>query len=70
MRHSRFGEPVGLASVATGYNAFALDDPEPAPREAAGWIDAAGGLWSSAPDLLRWDLALAGGKVLKAETNG
>ncbi len=68
MQHSRFGEPAGLASVATGYNAFALDPPEPAPREAAGWVDAAGGLWASASDLLRWDLALAIGKVLKPAT--
>lgn len=68
MQHSRFGEPDGLASVATGYNAFALDPPEPAQREAAGWIDAAGGLWASASDLLKWDLALAGGKVLKTAT--
>lgn len=68
MEHSRFGEPEGLASVATGYNAFALDPPEPAQREAAGWIDAAGGLWASATDLLKWDLALASGKVLKNET--
>jgi CubicO group peptidase (beta-lactamase class C family) len=68
MEHSRFGEPSGLTSVAAGYNAFALDPPGPAPREAAGWIDAAGGLWASAPDLLKWDLALAGGKVLRPET--
>ena len=68
MQHSRIGEPSGLASIATGYNAFALDPPSPAPREADGWIGAAGGLWASAPDLLQWDLALATGKVLKAET--
>jgi len=68
MQHSRFGEPAGLTRVATGYNAFALDPPEPAQREAAGWIDAAGGLWASASDLLKWDLALAGGKVLKTAT--
>ena len=68
MEHSRFGEPGEMASVATGYNAFALDPPGPAPREAAGWIDAAGGLWASASNLLRWDLALATGKVLKPET--
>jgi D-alanyl-D-alanine carboxypeptidase len=67
MTHSRFGSAEGL-SAATGYTAFALGDPEPATAEAAGWIDAAGGLWASASDLLRWDLALTTGKVLKPES--
>ena len=30
-----------------------------------GWLDAAGGLWASGPDLARWDLALMEGRVLK-----
>jgi D-alanyl-D-alanine carboxypeptidase len=68
MEHSRFGTAAGLASPATGYNAFALGSPEPALPEADGWIEAAGGLWASAPDLLRWDLALVTGKVLKPES--
>ena len=68
MEHSRFGSAAGLASPATGYNAFALGPPEPAVPEADGWIEAAGGLWASAPDLLRWDLALVTGKVLKPES--
>lgn len=67
LAHSRFGSATGL-SAATGYTAFALGDPEPALPEAAGWIDAAGGLWASASDLLRWDLALTTGKVLKPES--
>ena len=54
--------------AATGYTAFALGEPEPAPPEAGGWIEAAGDLWASASDLLRWDLALTGGKVLKPES--
>ena len=68
MEHSKFGSPVGLASPATGYNGFALGPPEPAVIEADGWIEAAGGLWSSASDLLRWDLALVSGKVLKPQS--
>lgn len=67
MEHSRFGSSAGL-SAATGYTAFALGEPEPAKPEADGWIDAAGGLWSSASDLLRWDLALTTGQVLKPES--
>ena len=68
MDHSRFGSPKELSSVATGYTSFALGAPEPATPEAEGWIDAAGGLWASASDLLRWDLALVEGKVLKPES--
>jgi CubicO group peptidase (beta-lactamase class C family) len=68
MEHSRFGSSAGLPLAATGYTAFTLGDPEPAQLEAAGWIDAAGGLWASASDLLRWDLALTSGKVLKPES--
>ena len=33
--------------------------------EAGGWLHAAGGLWASAADLARWDLALIEGRVLK-----
>ena len=68
MEHSRFGAVAGLSSAAHGYNGFALEDPEPAVPEADGWIEAAGGLWASASDLLRWDLALTSGRVLKPES--
>jgi CubicO group peptidase (beta-lactamase class C family) len=65
MDHSRFSTAEGLPSPASGYNGFALGAPEPAVPEGDGWIDAAGGLWASAPDLLRWNLALTSGKVLQ-----
>jgi CubicO group peptidase (beta-lactamase class C family) len=68
MDHSRFGSAQELPLAATGYTSFALGSPEQAVPEAGGWIDAAGGLWASASDLLRWDLALADGKVLKPES--
>jgi CubicO group peptidase (beta-lactamase class C family) len=68
MDQSRFGSAAGLPLAATGYTSFALGPPEPAAPEADGWIGAAGGLWASAADLLRWDLALVEGKVLKAES--
>jgi D-alanyl-D-alanine carboxypeptidase len=68
MEHSKFGASEGLASTATGYNGFALEPPEPAVPEADGWVEAAGGLWASASDLLRWDLALTSGHVLKPES--
>jgi CubicO group peptidase (beta-lactamase class C family) len=65
LRHTQFGSSAGLPSPAQGYNGFALGPPEPAQPEADGWIEAAGGLWASASDLLRWDLALVSGQVLK-----
>lgn len=68
MKHSHFGGPGNLSNRAFGYNAFALGPAEPAPPEADGWIETAGGLWASAPDLMRWNLALATGKVLKPES--
>jgi CubicO group peptidase (beta-lactamase class C family) len=68
MKDSRFATAQGLSSPATGYNGFALGPPEPAIPEGDGWIEAAGGLWASAADLLRWDLALVSGQVLKSSS--
>lgn len=57
MVHSSF-EPTGSdPDRASGYLPFALGPPEPATPEANGWLYAAGGLWASAPDLARWDIA-------------
>ena len=49
--------------LAIGHSAFALGDPEPTPREARGWIHAAGALYSTPADLVKWDLALVGGDL-------
>jgi D-alanyl-D-alanine carboxypeptidase len=68
LKHSRFATSKDLPLAASGYTSFALGDPEPATPEADGWIDAAGALWASASDLLRWDLALVEGRVLKPES--
>src|SRR5262245_30263293 len=51
-----------------GHAAFALGPPERVVEEATGWAGAAGALYASAPDLLRWDLALMEGRVLKPES--
>jgi D-alanyl-D-alanine carboxypeptidase len=68
MEHSSF-EPTGPdPNRASGYLPFALGPPEPATPEANGWLYAAGGLWASAPDLARWDIALMEGRVLKPES--
>jgi CubicO group peptidase (beta-lactamase class C family) len=68
MDHSFFEPGTAVPGLAHGYTSFALGQPEPATAEAGGWIYAAGGLYASATDLARWDLALADGKILKPES--
>jgi CubicO group peptidase (beta-lactamase class C family) len=68
MNHSYFEPPPTVAGLANGYTSFALGNPEPATLEAAGWIYTAGGLYASASDLARWDLALTTGKILKPDS--
>ncbi len=75
----RILKPLGLANTsfepkpqsktfARGYTNFAFGAAEPAIYEANGWIHTAGGIWSTASDLAKWDLALMDGKVLKPES--
>jgi CubicO group peptidase (beta-lactamase class C family) len=59
---------AGAKGLARGYESFDLGEPEPAPREAEGWLGAAGALYASATDLAKWDIALMDGKVLKPES--
>lgn len=67
--NTRIFTPLKLAStayqpspdrfdLASGYTSFALADQIPAEQEAAGWVGAAGAIWSTPTDLLTWDLAL------------
>jgi CubicO group peptidase (beta-lactamase class C family) len=55
----------GARSVATGYTTFALSAAEQVGPEAEGWLGAAGALFSTSSDLVKWDMALIGGKVLQ-----
>jgi CubicO group peptidase (beta-lactamase class C family) len=68
MEHSSFEPPPQSPGLAQGHSAFALGEPEVVATEAAGWLHAAGGMYASAPDLGRWDLALAEGKLLKPQS--
>jgi D-alanyl-D-alanine carboxypeptidase len=68
MTHSAFEPGPEIKGQTKGYTSFALGPLEPAEPEANGWLYAAGGLWASAPDLARWDLALMEGRVLKPES--
>lgn len=68
MDHTVFDPKDADPGLARGYTAFALGPPEPAKREATGWIHAAGGLYTTPSDLAKWDVALVSGKVLKPES--
>jgi CubicO group peptidase (beta-lactamase class C family) len=68
MDHTIFAPGSAAKGLATGHTAFALGDPEPALREAAGWLHGAGALYTTPSDLAKWDLGLMGGKVLKPDS--
>jgi CubicO group peptidase (beta-lactamase class C family) len=62
-------EPApGTPGLARGHTSFALSAPEPIEPEAAGWLGAAGGIYSTPTDLARWNLALIGGNVLRPDS--
>lgn len=63
MKRSGFDAKV-LGDVATGHTAFQAGDTEIATPEAAGWLQAAGAAYSTAGDLVRWDLGLVEKKIL------
>ncbi len=66
MTHSSYGAPP--AGAARGHDAFILGAVEPRPVEAAGWPLGAFGVWASANDLARWDLAFANGTILSEQS--
>ncbi len=68
LTHTVFEPNPASAGLAQGYVTFALSPPEPATPEGPGWVGAAGALYSTPSDLVKWDMALIGGKVLKPES--
>ncbi len=58
---------VGHVTVpeATGYMRYALGPLHPAPKEAKGWLFAAGELAMTASDLAKWDIAMVDESLLK-----
>ena len=72
--------PLGMLSVAdidaaplggtdpAGYMRYALGPPRLAPKEAPGWLFAAGELAMTAGDLARWDISMLNQTILKAES--
>ncbi|MFO0635514.1 MAG: serine hydrolase domain-containing protein [Nannocystaceae bacterium] len=69
MTQTSLDPPASTPGLAQGHGRFALGEPEPVPREAAGWVHAAGGIYATAADLLRWDLAIADRSLLGVDTD-
>lgn len=55
-------------NVAQGYNSYQLSPLTLATPEGRGWTGGAGGIYSTAEDLAKWDIAIMGGKVFKPAT--
>jgi D-alanyl-D-alanine carboxypeptidase len=68
MTRASLTPPPTTPGLAAGHRSFALGPPEQVPAEAEGWLHAAGGIYATATDLARWNLALAGGKVLNPKS--
>ncbi len=66
MTHSAYGTPP--AGAARGHDSFILGPVEQRRVEAAGWLLGAAGVWASASDLARWDLAFASGTILNEQS--
>lgn len=62
MAHSAFGAPP--AGAAEGHTALLRGPVERAVPEADGWALGAFGVYASAADLARWDVAFASGAIL------
>jgi D-alanyl-D-alanine carboxypeptidase len=67
MTHSMLDPEPGTPGLAQGHISFALAPLEPTTQEVKSWLYAAGGLASTPSDLVRWNLALLEGRVLKPE---
>jgi len=65
MSHTLYEPAADDARVARGYTSFALAPLTRATREGPGWVGPAGGIYSTAADVARWDVALMDGRVLK-----
>lgn len=66
MTRTAYDPPASDTGLAKGYTSYSLGTPTLARPEASGWTGAAGAIWSTPGDLLKWDLALMEGRVLNA----
>jgi len=68
LSHTRYQPSPSAGDLAKGYTSFGLSDPIPADPEAEGWAGAAGAIWSTPSDLLRWDLSLLNHELISARS--
>lgn len=64
MSRTAFDPPASDTGMSHGYNEYALGGPTLATPEASGWTGAAGAIFSTPTDMLKWDLALLDRKIL------
>ena len=68
MEHTVFEPKEPSQGFARGYTSFMLGRSRTGAAGGAGWRYAAGGIWSTAGDLLQWDRNLMEGRVLKPDS--
>lgn len=68
MTQSVYEPDLSDPRLAKGYSTFLLSPSEHVAPEAKGWLCGAGGIYSTPGDLVKWNLALVTGKVLKPES--
>ena len=68
MTRASLDPAAGTPGLAIGHLRFALGPPRPVPPEGEGWLHAAAGIYASASDLARWDLAIGDGKLLSRKS--
>jgi D-alanyl-D-alanine carboxypeptidase len=68
MTHSGFEPYPAGPEAAQGYRSFTVVDPEPALREGMNWMYSAGSIYTTPADMVKWDVALMNGKILKPES--
>src|SRR3984957_3346785 len=68
MTHSGFEPDPAGPEAAQGYRSFTVADPEPAPRKGLNWMYSAGSIYTTPADMVKWDVALMNGKILKPES--
>src|ERR1700722_7137522 len=68
MTHSGFEPDPAGPEAAQGYRSFIVVDPERALREGLNWMYSAGSIYTTPADMVKCNVALMNGKVLKPES--
>ena len=68
MTHSGFEPYPAGPEAAQGYRSFTVVDLEPALREGSNWMYSAGAIYTTPADMVKWDVALMNGKILKPDS--